>query len=364
MGLGVAGLGAGAFALPPAAKSPVNEGPLKSLRETAAAAGLMFGASVANEVLSDAGYRQLYLDHAAILTSDLALKMLILRPDAGAPRYAEADALVGFAQEHGMLFRGHCLIWNENNPDWMKTLDRTQIAALLDRHVEETVHRYKGRMHSWDVVNEPFWPEHGAAGGYRKGPWFNALGPDYIARALRRAASADNTAKLVINEAFTERGDELGKAVRAGMLRLIDDLHDHGAPLHAIGLEAHLQPQIASDDEGFVRFLEAVAARGLDIYITELDIDDEHLPRDPATRDAAAASRVGAFLRATLSVRAVKIVECWQLSDRYSWYADPSMRRLRPAGDPPARPLPFDGDFRSKPMARAIASAFRDRARA
>ena len=237
------------------------------------------------------------------------------------------------------------------------------MARLLDTHVEETVGRYAGRIHSWDVVNEPIWPDHRAPGGLRKGPWYNALGPDYVARALRRAAAADPKARLVINEAFTERGDPLGLAVREGLLRLIDELQKHGAPLHAVGLEAHLQPQHPADDAGFARFLERLSARGLDIYLSEFDVDDSAFPRDPAARDAAMAKRVGDFLAHALSVPAVKALECWQLSDRYSWYADPQLLRGRAAGDFP-RPLPFDRDMNRKPMFDAIANALRARARA
>ncbi len=360
----MAGLGAGAgtFAMANSEQTVVAAAPEASLGALAARADIEFGASVAMEVFKDAGYRSLYLDHARVLTSDLALKFAILRPDRGPPRYGDADALVDFAASNDMKFRGHCLVWNESNPDWVNALDKSTIGRLLDIHVEETVGRYAGRIHSWDVVNEPFWPDHRAPGGFRRGPWYNALGPDYIARALRRAAATDPSARLVINEAFTERGDALGLAVREGLLRLVDDLQKHGAPLHAIGLESHLQPQHPADDVGFVRFLERLSARGLDIYLTELDVDDLAMPRGEAERDRAIARRVGDFLAAALSVPAVRVLECWQLSDRYSWYSDPQMLRARASGDMP-RPLPFDREFRRKPMYDAIAGALRARAR-
>ena len=327
-----------------------------SLGDLAAQTGLTFGASIGRKGLEDASYRQLYLDHARVLTSDLALKFLILRPDQGQPRFQEADRLVDFAEHNNMRFRGHTLIWNENNPEWLKSLGANEIGAWLDRHIDETVGRYAGRIQSWDVVNEPFWPDHKAPGFFRKGPWFNALGPAYVARALKRAAAADPRARLVINEAFTERGDGLGKTVRHEMLRLIDDLQHAGVPLHAIGLEAHLQPQYPSDDTGFLVFLDQIARRGLDIYITELDVDDLGLPEDIRARDQIVADRVYAFLSRAMTCPAVKILECWQLSDKYSWFADPSMAsRGAPGGA--ARPLPFDRAMKRKPMFDAIARA-------
>jgi endo-1,4-beta-xylanase len=339
---------------------PAPSGPAPSLGALAEKSGLTFGASIGRKALEDKAYQQLYLDHARILTSDLALKMLILRPDQGPPRYQEADRLVEFAERNKMAFRGHTLIWNENNPEWLKALGPNEVGAWLDRHIDETVGRYAGRMHSWDVVNEPFWPDHKAPGWFRKGPWFNALGPAYIGRALRRASAADPKAKLVINEAFTERGDGLGKAVRRELLRLIDDLQHAGVPLHAIGLEAHLQPQFAEDDTGFLIFLDQIAQRGLDIYISELDVDDVGLPDNAAQRDQVIADRVYAFLSRALTCPAVKVLECWQLSDKYSWFADPSMANRRGSGGV-SRPLPFDRAMNRKPMFEAIARVLSSR---
>ncbi len=340
--------------------SPPPPRPTPSLGALAAQSGLAFGASIGAAALDMPDYRQLYIDQARILTSDLALKFGSLRPDRGPPRYQPADRLVDFATQNNMRFRGHALIWNENNPDWIKTLGKAEIGAVLDRHIDETVGRYAGRIQSWDVVNEPFWPDHEAPGWYRKGPWFDALGPDYIARALRRAAAADPAAKLVINEAFTERGDGLGHTVRRGLLRLIDELQHAGVALHAIGLEAHLQPQFPADDTGFLLFLDEIGRRGLDIYLTELDVDDMGLPDDIGRRDEMVADRVYAFLSGAFRCPAVKVLECWQLADRYSWYQDIAQARHPAQGGP--RPLPFDRDLRPKPMFDAIAQVFQARA--
>ncbi len=68
------------------------------------------------------------------------------------------------------------------------------------------------------------------------------MGEGYILRAFKRLASVDRHAKLVLNEAFTEQNDDLGKAVRARMIPLIDRLLDQGAKLDAVGLQAHIRP--------------------------------------------------------------------------------------------------------------------------
>ncbi len=332
----------------------------EGLAKIAERVGIIFGAAAARESLSDPNYRRLYLQETRSITTDYALKFDALRPSEAEYRFEDADALIGFATENGLQKRGHTLIWNENPPDWLKSKSKSERSRIFDAHIDKVVERYAGKLQVWDVVNEPFWPGHNLPGGFRAGPWYETFGPDYIKRALLRVAKIDKSVKLAINEAHTERSDELGQANRKAMLRLIDTLQQAGIPLHAIGLQGHLQPQFPSDDADYVRFLQAIAARKLEIHITEMDIDDTSLSAEPLVRDREAAARVYAYLSKVLSVPAVKMLCTWELSDRYSWYRDPAILRTLPAGYLP-RPLPFDDRMARKPMWDAIAWALKER---
>ena len=77
--------------------------------------------------------------------------------------------MVAFCQAAGIPIRGHTLIWNEWNPEWLKQAAPGHVAYWLDRHIEEVVGRYAGKFHSWDVVNEPMWPGHNKEFGLRSG---------------------------------------------------------------------------------------------------------------------------------------------------------------------------------------------------
>lgn len=347
-------LAAGAAGVRASAQAP-------SLGEAAAAAGLIFGASIAGAAIDEPAYCALYRRHCRIVTTDWALKFDALRPRPDAWSFGEADRLIDFAGREGIAARGHTLIWNEATPDWLRRLPAREVERVFDEHIDRVVARYAGRLHSWDVVNEPFWPGHGKPGGWRDGPWLAALGPGYVARAFRRAAAVDAQARLTLNEAHCEIFGGWGDAIRPRLARLVDELLDAGVPLHAVGLQAHLKSQWGHDDDAYLAFVERLSARGIDVYLTELDVDDEAFPQDVAERDRRVGARYGDFLRAALKSPAVKMVIAWQLADRFTWLRAPDVARTRRARFP-ARPLPFDDALQPKPAAAAIAAAFAARA--
>ena len=350
------GAGLGGMLLPGGAGAGTNG----SLGKIAAKAGVIFGASAGDEIFQNPAYGDLYAAEARIITTDVALKFDWVQPSRGKWDFARAERLLRFAGEHAMAMRGHTLIWNENAPGWLKAAPARQRQRIMDEHIEKVASRFAGRLHSWDVVNEPFWPGHGKAGGYRDGPWLDAMGPGYIKRAFIRTAKADPKARLILNEAHCERGDDVGKSIRAAMLRLVDELQHAGAPLHGIGLQGHLQPQKPYDDNEFVDFLWQLNERKLDIYITEFDVNDEAYASNIARRDQQVARRCHDFLQAVLKVPAVKMLISWQLSDRYSWYKDIAAKSW-PLARPAPRPLPFDAALRKKPAWSAMAAALEGR---
>lgn len=321
----------------------------------AGARGLRFGSAYDREVLMDKPAAALLKSEARIGAIENSLKFDWLRPDGPEANFAAADEVVDFGLKAGLRLRGTALIWNDWLPDWLKWSSVADRRGIMDRHIDEVLFRYAGRVTSWDVVNEPFFPMHGREGGYRKGYWFDALGPDYIATAFRRAAKADPQAELVLNEAFCEQDDELGQSVRPLFYECVKRLKGDGVPLHSVGFQGHLKPHLPFDYQRFADWTASVAELGVSVKITELDVDDSRLPADVAARDAAVAAQMTAFLEPVLKVKAVTEVIAWQLSDKYSWYATlPDYPK-----DRPARSHLFDADMQPKAVTAAAAAAFR-----
>jgi endo-1,4-beta-xylanase len=342
-----------------AASSMRAHGADRTLGSIAAKNGIIFGAAAGPVIDTDAAYRQLYVDQVKVITSDIALKMSRVAPAAGPLQFAAADKLLQFCARHRIAMRGHCLIWNEWVPQWIKAMSNAERERFFDRYVDEVIGRYAGQFQSWDIVNEPFWPGHKAPGGYRLGPWYETFGPNYVKRTFQRASSSDKRTKFVLNEAHAERDDDVGRGIRDGLLRLVDELKDAGLPLHAVGLQGHLQPRYPHDPARFLDFVHALAARGVDIYITEFDVRDDTFPDDIQSRDVMVADTAKRFLDGMLSVPAVKMLVTWQLADNYSFYRD-AMKQKNPQSARWPRPLPYDEAMQRKPLWFAIAKAFQE----
>jgi endo-1,4-beta-xylanase len=319
--------------------------------------GLTFGAAAASDIDRDIGYRDLYTSETHVITTDTALKMGSVAPQPGAKHFESADRLLQFCATSRIPMRGHCVIWNEWVPQWIRSMSKSERQAFFDGYIEEVVGRYVGKLHSWDIVNEPFWPGHKAPGGYRVGPWYDAFGTDYVRRAYERAGSVDKTTTFVLNEAQTERDDDVGLAVRAGLLKLVKELKDSGIRLNAVGLQGHLQPRYPHDPQRYSDFVHTLADLGVDIYITEFDVRDDTFPDDIKARDEMVAKTAEQFLNTVLRIPAVKIVIAWELADKYSFYTD-AARKKDPNSTRLPRPLPYDADLQRKPLWFAMQRAF------
>jgi endo-1,4-beta-xylanase len=328
------------------------------LKSAAAAGGRLYGAAVEPEHLTrDRPYADLVARHCAVLTPENAMKWDALRPAAGLFDFARADQVVNLAEAFGAAVHGHCLVWHEAQPSWLQgPLSAPAAAEALQVHIAGVVGRYAGRLRSWDVVNELVERNDGRSDGLRRSIWLEALGPSYVETALAAAHSADPQARLALSDYGLEY-DDVGWMVekRVTMLQLLRRLKSRGAPLHALSLQGHLIGERAPAFGRALRgFLGEVSDLGLEIYVTELDVDDRRMIGDPAQRDRQVADIYARFLEAVLSEPGVRMVNTWGLADRYT-----SKSFLAPRSDGGAvRPLPFDLELREKPAARSLRAAF------
>lgn len=285
------------------------------------------------------------------------MKWNALRPSRDRFDFAKADAVVDLARRQGAAVYGHTLVWHEALPGWMGgNLAPDEAADLLTDHIRRVAGRYAGSVDAWDVVNEVVERNDGRRDGLRLSPWFKALGPRYLGLAFGAARRAAPNAKLALADYGLEYDDERWMVEKRGtMLTLLETLKSSGVPIDALAIQGHLDgARRPAFGPGLRRFLAEVAGLGLEIYVTELDVNDQKVPGTVARRDIVVADSYRAFLDVVLDEPAVRRVTTWGLSDRHT-----SKRDMFPRADGAAvRPLPFDAALRPKLAYQAMVDAF------
>ena len=333
----------------------------ESLDAVARRRGMRFGSAMAYRQLSDSGYRDLMRTQCGIMVTENELKWPHVEPSAGTFTFENGDALARFAADDHLLLRGHNLLWQKSKylPDWVRNdplgpHPRATLERLLRDHITQEIGHYP-QVVSWDVVNEAISTD---TGEVRETLFTRHLGPEAIDLCYHLARAAAPRAQLVYNDYMS--WESSSEVHRNGVLRFLEGLRKRNVPVDALGVQSHIgaksdQVHDIPQEAAWRRFLDEVAAMGYGLLVTEFDVNDGGLPGDPARRDRMLADYARRYLDITLSYRQLKYVLTWGLVDKDSW-----LQRLTPRADgTPKRPLPFDSDYRPKPLCFAMAEAFR-----
>lgn len=264
------------------------------------------------------------------ITPENAMKMGPIHPQEDKYFWKDADFIVDFAQKNGLKVRGHTLCWHNQTPSWFFTdAEGKQVSqeVLLDRmqkHINEVVSRYKGKIYAWDVVNEAV-PDTGTA-TYRQSKFYEIIGEDYLEKAFQYAHQADPDAQLFYNDYNTENASK-----REKIYQLVKKLKDKGIPIHGVGLQGHwslYEPTAKELEESIAKF----AGLGLKVQVTELDVSvypKEHERREKKATDKSEFTSQMNDKQATHYKMLFEVfrkhrntitgITFWNLSDKYSW---------------------------------------------
>lgn len=208
-------------------------------------------------------------EHFNAITPENITKWEQIHPRPGEYNFGPADRFVELGEKNGMHMVGHTLVWHSQVPDWVfkdeegNFLDRVALLERMRDHIHTVVGRYKGRFHAWDVVNEALNDD----GTMRETHWYNIIGKDYLVKAFQYAHEADPDAELLYNDYSLEN-----PAKREGAVRLIQYLQENRAPVTGIGTQGHWHIPSPSLEE-IEKTITDFAALGIDVMVTELDID-------------------------------------------------------------------------------------------
>jgi endo-1,4-beta-xylanase len=305
----------------------------------------------------------LVAEQANILVAENSMKWGALRPTADRFDFTQGDRLLRFAGIEGQRVRGHNLCWHQSIPAWVRsTASKDNARAILTHHIQVVAGHYRGQVHSWDVVNEAIYPLDGLPDGMRKTLWWDLIGPDYLELAFRTAAAADPEAKLTYNDYGIELDSPEDVKKREMVLELLKRFKAKGVPIHAVGVQSHLDATGSQPGQGLKDFIREAAKMDLEVYVTEMDVNTHAVVGGPEAQDRAVAAVFGSYLRLVLAEPNVPLTLTWGITSAHTWLNDAHAdQRRRPDGTR-ERPLPFDDSMMPTSAFQALGEAI-DRSR-
>jgi endo-1,4-beta-xylanase len=338
----------------PAGGKRLADAEVRPLREAAAPTKRHIGCALQPAQLHDDAFRKVAAAQFDSLTPENQMKWETVEPQPGQFAFQAAEPLVTFAAEHQMRVRGHTLIWHSQLAPWVKSRSGEALHAAMISHIQAVVGHWKGRVAQWDVVNEAL--ADGPSGRLRADSPFSGLGPTFIDDAFLAAHQADPDAQLFYNDYDIEGA---GTPKSDAAFALVRRLTQAGIPVHGVGLQMHVGPRHWPAAPRIRANMERLASLGVLVELTEMDVAvgeiagtiDQKLDRQRVITHEIVA--------ACLAVEACSGITFWGLSDRYSWLNSPRWGALR--GQLPHYPLPFDSDYRAKPMVAGILDALAGR---
>jgi endo-1,4-beta-xylanase len=263
--------------------------------------------------------------------------------------FVPADTMVNYALVHDQQVRGYHLIWDLELPQWLLDIadigDSVALEDALRNHVETIVGRYRGRVQEWVVANEAIWgPEvtgDPALAEWAESPWTDVLGVEYIETSFRAARDADPDAILMYNET----GAETLGAKSDFMYDMVADFVARDVPIDGVGLQFHIDAAAPPENGDMAANIQRFVDLGVDVYITELDVNLIALPGTEQEKLDVQATIFADVLDACLSVPGCRSYTMWGFTDRYAWYE-------REEGA--EAPLVFDDEYGAKPAFWAV----------
>ncbi|WP_328835518.1 non-reducing end alpha-L-arabinofuranosidase family hydrolase [Streptomyces europaeiscabiei] len=272
-----------------------------TLGAQAAQSGRYFGTAVAAGRLGDGTYTGILDREFNSVTAENEMKWDATERSRGQFTFGAADQIMNRAAARGQRMRGHTLVWHSQLPGWVGSIrDANTLRGVMNNHITTVMNRYKGRIHSWDVVNEAF--ADGGSGQLRSSVFRDVLGNGFLETAFRTARTADPAAKLCYNDYNIE---DWNAAKTQGVYRMVRDFKARGVPIDCVGLQSHFGA--GGPPASFQTTLSSFAALGVDVQITELDIAQ--------APTAAYANTV----RACLNVSRCTGITVWGIRDSDSW---------------------------------------------
>ncbi|MBI1932483.1 MAG: endo-1,4-beta-xylanase [Ignavibacteriales bacterium] len=182
------------------------------------------------------------------------------------------DRAYNCAKNNNLIFKDHTLIWGQQQPSWISSLDSAQQFHFIETWIRKVGERYP-YIDLIDVVNEPLATHNPPDGKNGRANYKKALGGDgktgwdWVINSFKLARKYLPNAKLILND----YGIINDNTATTSYLQIINLLKDQKL-IDGIGIQGHRFEFENSSTNTLKGNLDKLGSTGLPVYISEMDL--------------------------------------------------------------------------------------------
>lgn len=260
-----------------------------------------------------------------------------LEPVRGKPRFDRGsdkifrrppvDVCIDFCREHGIRMKGHCLVYNSFQPDWISE-DNREIKLQIDERLRAISERYGNAFHDVDVINEMYRIYKNCYKGMGCRNLQITDEPEHEKWAFDTCKRYFPNSRLFWNEGMNEIfGETAYSGFRSYYYLAVKEALLRGVPVEGIGMQYHANVCKEYEWKGnpwhmlrhvtnplrMIDALECYGTLGLPIHISEISIPSYgYDPRDEELQ----AETVRRLMKIWFSAEKVNSIVWWNLADK------------------------------------------------
>ncbi|KAI9692341.1 MAG: hypothetical protein M1822_006572 [Bathelium mastoideum] len=223
---------------------------------------------------------------------------------------------INLAKATGKLVRCHNLVWSSELPSWVTggSWTNATLLAAMENHITTLIKSYGSDCYSWDVVNEAL----NSDGNFTSNVFLTNIGEAYVPLAYKYATAAVAATGADIKLFYNDYGIENPGTKNTAAVNLVKTIKAYGATIDGVGFESHFSTSYYPTTTEQEQAMASVAAEGVNIHVTELDVACSAVPCSTADL-ATQATAYYDTISACMSTTACTGMTVWDFDDKYSW---------------------------------------------
>ncbi|KAE8996933.1 hypothetical protein PR003_g19775 [Phytophthora rubi] len=249
-----------------------------------------------------------------MITPANAMKWDATEATQGVFTFDDADKIVAFANKTGAQVRCHALVWHQQVPAWVESLEKAELLEAMSNHITKVMTHFGDSCYAWDVVNEAMEED----GSYRESFWYKKTGKEYIETAFKTAHAVKIKLGLKTKLFYNDYNIDVANNKSNAVLEMVTNMRGRKIWIEGVGFQSHYSSNDSVVGADIFDNLRRFTLKNMDVAITELDVKTS--TASPTVTEQQ--HQVNVYTNVVSACKKTKRclgVTVWDFVDTYSW---------------------------------------------